>query len=171
MSISNQTHIPFTKFWNLLIVVIFIFHLLFIISFVQMKSNFKENFAKWDRHIAQYGCSPGNLKCDLIRNQYIVKADSLMSMIRATITPKDTITSADEINALRLKALEAMSTYVAEYNKINYVDFITDMRLEADFTPNECTRSGFGVDSEELTEFFENTMAEDICERLTTLQR
>ena len=102
---------------------------------------------------------------------HIVKADSLMSMIRATITPKDTITSADEINALRLKALEAMSTYVAEYNKINYVDFITDMRLEADFTPNECPRSGFGVDSEELTEFFENTMAEDICERLTTLQR
>jgi len=44
--------------------------------FQMMKNNFKENVAKWDHHVEQYGCSPGNLKCDLIGNQCVVKADS-----------------------------------------------------------------------------------------------
>lgn len=102
--------------------------------------------------------------------QNIVKAENGMRIIARTITPNDTA-SVEDVKALRTIALHHMATYIAEYNKLNYVDFITDCRLDPDFKSTECPRSGFGVDAEEISDFIFNTMGDELEKAVGKLQK
>jgi len=100
----------------------------------------------------------------------ILKDDKMIirNIVQNALSHSDVLNS-NEIEQLRLQAIGAVANFFAEYNKANYEDFKTDMRL--DDINDVCPRSVFMSGLDEINDVVEDLILTDAANIIPDLQK
>ena len=112
-----------------------------------------------------------DLSASTVLEAHIMKDSYEVRTIVCDALSRDDVKTTKEIELLRLNAVNTVATFFAEYNKANFEDFVTDMRLEKSYSNDTmCPRSLFMSDLDTITDIVDNLLLNEVVALLPNMQ-